>query len=65
MITDTFRGLRADELARIISFATSHGALVIMKQANVPDNLGKSPELVLAEHLILSIHRLSGEPVDD
>jgi hypothetical protein len=62
--TDTFRGLRVHELAAIVRLAQATGAISMMKQVNVVENLGKAPDLVLAEHMIRAVHMLSGEPVE-
>jgi len=51
---------------QIVKEALRLGALSLMKQTNVPRNLGKTPELVLAESIIAA-HRMhqsmeDGEP---
>lgn len=51
---EKFRGLSAVELAEIIDLASRMAPVVIMKSANKIENTGKSPELVLAEHMIVA-----------
>ena len=51
----TFRGIEPNRLVRLIESACAGGRIVLMKHANVTQNLGKDPALVLAEMLILAL----------
>jgi hypothetical protein len=63
-MVDNFRGVYAVELANMLDEAVIHGGLVLMKNVNVRENLGKVPSLVLAEQLIAMLHR-PPEEMDD
>jgi hypothetical protein len=54
---DQFRGIPLVQLTQLIEVAAANGALVLMKTANNPKNVGKTPHLVLAEQLIASLNR--------
>jgi hypothetical protein len=51
---EKFRGISALELSLIIEYAAVSGHITLMKRTNVRDNIGKAPELVLAEQMILA-----------
>jgi len=56
VISGTFRGVQVNTLALLIQQATATGQIVLMKSVNNINNIGKTPELVLAEHLVMALH---------
>lgn len=58
-------GQEMTTLTQIVREATALGGIQLLKQTNRPANLGKSPELVMAECMVAAYRMMVSGGVDE